>query len=108
MRYLNTAENDSQPQSTNDKNETFVRQLYLKTLFQNESINNHVYSEDICKSATVIYHLTQERTCLSLSLISSRPLDHDTAKIKYADVKVILTKHYHKKVPLLAVTAKGV
>ena len=54
MRYLNTAENDSQPQPTNDKNETFVRQLYLKTLFQNESINNHVYSEDICKSITVI------------------------------------------------------
>ena len=53
-------------------------------------------------------HLTQERTCLSLSLISSRPLDHNTAKIKYADVKVILTKHYHKKFPLLGVTAKGV
>ena len=54
MRYLNTAENDPQPQPNNDKNESFVRQIYLKTLFQNESINNHVYSEDICKSTTII------------------------------------------------------
>ena len=52
--------------------------------------------------------LTQEQTCLSLSSISPRSLDHNTTKIKYADVKVILTKHYHKKVPLLGVTAKGV
>ena len=54
MRYLNTAENDPQPQPNNDKNESFVRQIYLKTLFQNESINNHVYSEDIFKSTTII------------------------------------------------------
>ena len=50
MWYLNTAKNESQPQLTNDKNESFVRQIYLKTLFQNESINNHVYSEDVFKS----------------------------------------------------------
>ena len=55
MWYLNTAENDSQPQPINDKNESFVRQIYLKTLFQNESLNNHVYSEDICKSTTIIW-----------------------------------------------------
>ena len=39
---------------TNDKNASFVRQIYLKTLFQNESINNHVYSEDMFKSTTII------------------------------------------------------
>ena len=55
MWYLNTAKNQSQPQLTNDKNESFVRQIYLKTLFQNESINNHVYSEDIYKSTTIIW-----------------------------------------------------
>ena len=54
MRYLNTAENDPQPQPNNDKNASFVRQIYLKTLFQNESINNHVYSEDMFKSTTII------------------------------------------------------
>ena len=54
MWYLNTAKNESQPQLTNDKNESFVRQIYLKTLFQNESINNHVYGEDMFKSTTII------------------------------------------------------
>ena len=55
MWYLYTAENDSQPQPTNDKNASFVRQIYLKTLFQNESLNNHVYSEDMFKSTTIIW-----------------------------------------------------
>ena len=51
---LNTAENDPQSQPTDDKNASFVRQIYRKTLFQNESINNHVYSEDMFKSTTII------------------------------------------------------
>ena len=55
MWYLNTAENELQPQPTNDKNESFVGQINLKTLFQNESTNNHVYSEDIYKLTTIIW-----------------------------------------------------
>ena len=38
----------------------------------------------------------------------SRSLDHNTTKIKYADLQAIIMKKYHKKVPVVGVTAEGV
>ena len=62
-----------------------------------------------CLSQPLLYdRLTQENNTLFCPQFCSCSLDHNTTKIKHVDRIIRMMKMYHKKVPVLGVTAEGV